>query len=246
MRSRPLLALGLGLGCWWSTAALAQWNPQMTADLGRGMGQIALSQSILSGTRRLGSDSTPSNSARPTPAGTGNPATLTYIPDPRISEQTRQGILDSLSRENPALRQQMDVALGGGKVLNIFARFMGAHGFSSRNVADAMAMQLLVSWEIVTGRVATAAQIRGTDGQVRGVFLGTPQLRAMTNTERQQMAENIAYQVVIGSAANSQFQRANDQAQLAQLRQTAATILRQRGIDLSRLQLTERGFVKMS
>ncbi len=243
MRSRPLLALGLGLGCWWSTAALAQWNPQMTADLGRGMGQIALSQSILSGTRRLGSDSTPSNSARPT---TGSPATLTYVPDPRISEQTRQGILDNLSRENPALRQQMDVALGGGKVLSIFARFMGAHGFSSRNVADAMAMQLLVSWEIVTGRVATAAQIRGTDGQVRGVFLSTPQLRAMTNTERQQMAENIAYQVVIGSAANSQFQRAGDQAQLVQLRQTAASILRQRGIDLSRQQLTERGFVKMS
>jgi hypothetical protein len=215
----------------------------MTADLGRGMGQIALSQSILSGTRRLGSDSAPSNSARPT---TGSPATLTYVPDPRISEQTRQGILDTLSRENPALRQQMDVALGGGKVLSIFSRFMGAHGFSSHNVADAMAMQLLVSWEIVTGRVATAAQIRGTDGQVRGVFLGTPQLRAMTNIERQQMAENIAYQVVIGSAANSQFQRAGDQAQLAQLRQTAATILRQRGIDLSRQQLTERGFVKMS
>jgi len=51
---------------------------------------------------------------------------------------------------------------------------------------------------------------------------------------------------VIGSAANRQFQRAGDQAQLAQLRQTAQTILRQHGVDLTRLQLTERGFVKTS
>jgi hypothetical protein len=245
MRSLTRLALWLGLGCWYSTAAVAQWNPQMTADLGRGMGQIALSQSVLSGTRRIGSGDSANNTTAPA-AITQNAATLTYIPDLRVSEQTRAAVVDALSRQNPALRAQMDTALNGGMVLKIFDRFMALHGFSSRNVADDMAMQLLVSWEIVTGGVATPGQIRGADSQVRGVFLSTPQLRAMTNGERQQMAENIAYQVVIGSAANRQFQRAGDRAQLAQLRQTAQTILRQRGIDLTRLQLTDRGFVKTS
>jgi hypothetical protein len=244
MRSRNRLALWLGLGCWWSTAALAQWNPQMTADLGRGMGQIALSQSILSGTRRLGEDSTAANSAS-APASATRP-TLTYVPDPRVSEQTRQAMVDALSRQNPTLREQMSAALSGGVVLRVFDRFMGAHGFSSHNVADDMAMQLLVSWEIVTGAVASPGQIRGAANQVHGVFLSTPRLRTLTNVERQQLAESIAYQVVIGSAANSQFRRANDTAQLSQLRETAASILRQRGIDLSRLQLTERGFVKPS
>jgi hypothetical protein len=244
MRARNRLALWLGLGCWWSTASLAQWNPQMTADLGRGMGQIALSQSILSGTRRLGEDSTSANSAG-APSSATRP-TLTYVPDPRVSEQTHQAMVDALSRQNPNLREQMSAALSGGVVLRVFDRFMGAHGFSSHNVADDMAMQLLVSWEIVTGGVASPGQIRGAANQVHSVFLSTPRLRAMTNVERQQLAESIAYQVVIGSAANSQFRRANDTAQLAQLRQTAQGILRQRGIDLSRLQLTERGFVKAS
>jgi hypothetical protein len=244
MRARNRLALWLGLGCWWSTAALAQWNPQMTADLGRGMGQIALSQSILSGTRRLGEDSTAANSAS-APSSATRPI-LTYVPDPRVSDQTRQAMVDALSRQNPSLRDQMSAALNGGVVLRVFDRFMGAHGFSSHNVADDMAMQLLVSWEIVTGGVASPGQIRGAANQVRSVFLNTPRLRAMTNVERQQLAENIAYQVVIGSAANRQFRRANDATQLAQLRQTAETILRQRGIDLSRQQLTERGFVKAS
>jgi hypothetical protein len=244
MRARNRLALWLGLGCWWSTAVLAQWNPQMTADLGRGMGQIALSQSILSGTRRIGEDSAAANSA-PSSA-TRNATPLTYIPDPRVSEQTRQSMVDALSRQNPTLREQMSAALNGDVVLRVFDRFMGAHGFSSHNVADDMAMQLLVSWEIVTGGVASPGQIRGAANQVRGVFLSTPRLRALTNVERQQLAENIAYQVVIGSAANRQFRRTNDTAQLTQLRQTAQDILRQRGIDLSRQQLTERGFVKAS
>jgi uncharacterized protein DUF6683 len=241
MRALTGLALCLGLGL--GTVAHAQWDPQMTADLGRGMGQIALSQSILSGTRRIGTDN-----PKPSAVTTQNrsAATLTYIPDPRVSEQTRTAVLDTLSRQNPTLRAQMDGALNGPTVLRIFDRFMSLHGFSSRNVADDMAMSLLVSWEIVTGNVATPGQIRGTDNQVRGVFLNTPQLRAMTNLERQQMAENIAYQIVIGSAANRQFRRTGDQAQLAQLRQTAETILRQRGVDLARLRLTERGFVKAS
>src|SRR6266702_3857161 len=52
MRSLTRFALWLGLGCWYSTAVTAQWSPQMTADLGRGMGQIALSQSVLTDTRR--------------------------------------------------------------------------------------------------------------------------------------------------------------------------------------------------
>jgi hypothetical protein len=218
----------------------------MTADLGRGMGQIALSQSILSGTRRLGSDTTPANSASTPTRATRPAATLTYIPDSRVSEQTRESMIESLSRKNPTLREQMSAALSGDRVLKVFDRFMGAHGFSSHNVADDMAMQLLVSWEIVTGSVATPGQIRGAADQAHGVFLNSPQLRAMTNVERQQLAENIAYQVVIGSAANRQFRRAGDAAQLTQLRQTAETILHQRGIDLSRVQLTERGFVHVS
>jgi hypothetical protein len=79
--SRP--ALWLGLGCWYSMAAVAQWNPQMTADLGRGMGQIALSQSVLSGTRRIGSGDM-TNNPKASAAIKQNVATLTYIPDPRM------------------------------------------------------------------------------------------------------------------------------------------------------------------
>ena len=73
------------LGCLCSTAAVAQWNPHFTASMGRGYGNIALSQSILSGTRRLGTGATVrSNAPRAaslTPAQID--AALTYTADPR-------------------------------------------------------------------------------------------------------------------------------------------------------------------
>jgi hypothetical protein len=246
MRELTRLIIHLGLCCSFSTAAIAQWNPQTTADLGRGLGQIALSQSTLSGTRRLGSDAAAANGAKAPPASTRNAATLTYVPDPKVSEQTRLAVIEALSRPNPALRPQMETALSGGLVSKVFDRFMADHGYSSRNVADDMAMEMLISWEIVTGAAASPRQIRGADSQLRGILLNTPQMHAMTNAQRQQIAETIAYRVVIESAANRQLQRAGDRAQLAQLRQSAAAILRERGVDVSQVQLTDRGFVKIS
>jgi hypothetical protein len=123
MLSFTRLALWLGLSCWYSTAAVAQWNPQMTADLGRGMGQIALSQSVLSATRRIGSGDT-TNNTKALAATTQNAGTLTYIPDPRVSEQVRASVVDTLSRQNPTLRAQTETALNGGMVLKIFDRFV--------------------------------------------------------------------------------------------------------------------------
>jgi hypothetical protein len=88
-----------------------------------------------------------------------------------VSDQTRAAILDALSRQDPRLRSQMDSALNGNQVQKVLDRFMIAHGFLSRNMADDLAMQLLMSWEIVTGASATAQQIRGVDLQVRQVIL---------------------------------------------------------------------------
>jgi hypothetical protein len=102
----------------------------------------------------------------------------------------------------------------------------------------------VLCWEIYTGGTANKLQIAGAHQQSRGIFLGTPALRTMTNTERQEMAERIAYQFVISDMANQVALRSGDQAQI---RQSAAAVMRQRvNIDITRLQLTERGFSKKS
>jgi hypothetical protein len=233
------------LACLCSTAAIAQWSPHATASLGRGYGNIALSQSILSGTRRLGgATSARANaprSASPTP--TQIETALTYTTDPQQSDRIRAAMIDAMSGQDPARRAEMEKAFAENAALKEFERFMSGRGYSSYNVADAMAELLLVCWEIFTGGTASKAQIQGSHQQVRGVFLGTPALRAMTNAERQDMAERAAYQVEIAFLARQEAQRSGDPAQLAQIRQsTAKMLLAQVGVNISRQRLTENGF----
>lgn len=257
-----------------SAPALAQWNPSFTASLGRGYGNLALSQSILSNTRTLGnSQSAGSGAATGSGAAAGNSAaagrgaagsaaterpaaqgpsslaagaagtpTLTYTTDQAVSERIRKETVDALSQTLPQLRGQMEESFAGNTVLKEFDQRMASKGYSSHNVADDMAELLVVSWEIITGSAAQGAQVQGAHRQVRDIFLGNARLRAMTNTERQEMAERIAYQVVISSLAHREYLRSGDRVQLAGLQQALTTMLRQQGIDLTNLRLTPQGF----
>jgi hypothetical protein len=248
-RRRAAALIVSALACLCSAAALAQWNPHFTSSLGRGYGNIALSQSILSGTRRLGTGATVrSNAPRAaslTPAQID--AALTYTADPTQSDRIRLAMIDTMGGQNPATREQMTKAFADDAVLKEFDRVMSANGYSSRNVADDMAALLVLCWEVFTGRTANKHQIAGAHLQSRGIFLGTTALRTMTNAERQEMAERIAYQFVISDMTNQLALRSGDQAQQAQIRQSAAAVMRQRvDIDITRLRLTEKGFSKKS
>jgi hypothetical protein len=234
--------------CLCSDAAVAQWNGRATASMGRSYGNLALSQSILSGTRRLG-DTAPSPSAAAPPALTPAQieAALSYTADPQRSERIRAEVIELISGPDAALRAELEKAFAGGAVLKEFDRVLSTNGYSSRNIADDMAVLLLVKWETFSGSTASKAQIKGIRQQVLGIFLGTPALRAMTNAERQDMAERIAYQVVLGTISRQEALRSGDPVRLTQVRQSAAAmLLAQLGIDLSQLRLTEQGFRKKS
>jgi len=222
--------------------ARAQWDPAFTANLGQGYGAIALSQSILSGTRKLGDGAGTGANTAPSQRAPLPGEILTFTSDARVSERVRGSVMASLAQQNPALRPQMEQAFAGDSVLRLFDRFMTAQAYSSHNVAEVMTVWLLVNWEIATAKAITPSQKEGALEQVRSVFLNTPRLRTMANAERQELAERLAYQVVISSLAKRQYLRSGDRAQLAGLRRTAVSILEQQGIDIARHQLTDRGF----
>jgi hypothetical protein len=221
-------------------AALAQWNPHFTASLGRSYGQLALSQSALSGSRRIQGDST-----APPPPAQADSDPLTFTSDPELTSEIRAGVIDILSQQSPDLRAQMERTFAGDTVLKDFERYLRAHGgYSAHNVADSQAALLVVQWEIMTNSTASDAQVRGAHAQVRTIFLNTPTLRELTNAGRQEMAERNAYQVMIAVAARNQYLRKPEPARLTELRASAATVMREHGIDLSQLKLTNQGFKK--
>ena|SRR5579872_2681184 len=93
-----------------ANVAAAQWNPTATMMLGQGYGQIALSQSILSGTQLMLGNVANSSAHRGTARGESG---LTYVPDSNESGRVRAAIIESMSRNNPALRPQIEQAFAG-------------------------------------------------------------------------------------------------------------------------------------
>jgi hypothetical protein len=235
--------------CLCGDAALAQWSGRATASMGRSYGNIALSQSILSGTRRLGdaAASPPAASARSLPGPAQIAAVVSYTADPQRSERTRADVIEALSGSDAARRAELEQAFADNAVLKEFDRVMAENGYSSRNIADNMAVLLWVSWETFSGSSASKPQIQGIRRQVLGIFLGTPALRQMSNADRQDMAERIAYHVVLGTLARQEALRSRDAARIQRVRQLAAAVLlAQLGIDMTQLRLTEQGFRKKS
>jgi hypothetical protein len=173
----------------------------------------------------------------------GPPPSLTYEPDTRLSDWTRARMTDQLDPGgDPQVRRQLEQAFADNAVLKNFDRFMSARGYSSRDIADDTAELLLVSWQIATNGTASPSQREGVHKQVRTVFLNTPQLRVLNDADRQLMAEEIAYQVIVTSSARTESLHNGNEAEQRQLQQTAAALLRKHGIELSQVRLTDEGF----
>lgn len=153
-------------------------------------------------------------------------------------------MIEALSQQDAKLRQQMEDAFADNAVLDDFDRFMSRRGYSSHDVADDLAELLLVSWQIATDRTATESQTRGVHAQTRAAFGGTPQLREMTNADRQLMGERIAYQVVLTSSAHAEYEHNGNHVQREQLQQSAAALMRAQGVDPRQVRLTDQGFRK--
>ena len=168
-------------------------------------------------------------------------AAMGYRPDPQVSAKVRAEAIGGLAAGNPASRQALENAFTNNAVLQEFEHLVAAHGYSSHNIADAIAAELWTSWQHLHGVTLTDAQIRGIHQQARIAVLAIPELRSTSNVARQRIAEAMAYLVVVRGVV---MQKASDPAELAAQRQTTASLAKTIvGVDLSELDVTaDSGF----
>ncbi len=256
--------------------AHAQYSPDATMDLGMGMGQIALSQSTLSGTRAIGSASQnvfvnatraapprgmptrvdPARAAvrgavgnalvQPAPAtDIGSAAALDFHRNPVISTRVQQEMLDVGAQGNPQVRAELAPAFTSGKVLQEFDRLLGKYGHSPQNLADVAAAYLVVAWEVVNDRDSgdsPAGQL-AVRRQLARAFLADPTVRAMSDDQKQEIAERLSYTTMIAGAAYQSFKRNGDRGQLTSLQNGVYRNVLTTGVDLRRMDLTDGGLV---
>lgn len=254
MSRRPTirrLAAGVAAGLLWAGGAFAQSVPPF--GLFRGPANVVLGTAVLNNSRNTLDELTAQalagaiGGSRPAaanaPSVAGPPPTLTYKPDARLSDWTRVRMLDSLNpAADPELQRHIEEAFADNAVLKNFDRFMATRGYSSHDVADDTAELLLVSWQIATSTQPTHSQAQGVHEQTRAVLLNTPQMRTLTDADRQLLAERIAYQVVITSSAHTESLRNGSLTERAQSQDSATAILRSYGVETSKVRLTDEGF----
>ena len=262
----PIAALGWLL----SFGALAQFAPDATMDLGAGYGQVALSQSILEGTRAIGAKQ-PASSPGKTAAARGKslpgslkatlqaalsrPASaaeppeaaiqvLSFRSDPAVTAREQERIIAHLASQ-PDGGAGFTQAIRSGKLLGEFNRLLRRYDHSANNLGDVLAAHLIMSWEIVNDRDSrqVPAGQRAVRRQLMAPLAALPKYARMSDADKQAQAERTAYLTMISVTAYQSLKRSGDTAQLGSLQRNLREKFLASGIDLRRLELTDGGLV---
>lgn len=231
--------------------ARAQWSPDATMDLGVGFGQMALSQSALSGTRAIGSTSGKAFRAGRDDAGEAPKAKAEAPPRGSLSFRSAAGVtrvvnqrfIDWQSERHPELRAQLAEGIESGDLQRYFQDILSRYGYARDNLADVSAAYYISLWRIVHGREPTPRQVAGVRRQLRGFMSREPRLMQLADAQKQEICETFALHTALALQGYDQLVDSHDARTLASFRRGLQAKLAPQGPDLARMQLSDEGFV---
>lgn len=222
------------------------WDSQMT-----GMVDYARTVSLSAAMRKknkssagrtsAGSSTIPGKSSPPATAG-GKTARLTFTPSRTVSARIKADFTKALVKANPQSAEEITDKLGRQDVIADFARDMSPYGLQADNIADAMTAYWITMWMIANQEQVPAAQkVSVVQSQIRASVTQNPRFVAMSDRERQEIAEGLIYETMLafGMLNNAQ----SDPAKLQQLADDAQRNMLKKDVDLRGLRLTSSGFV---
>jgi hypothetical protein len=237
-------AAGLSVLLSMATAAHAQWDAGATLDLGAGYGQIALSQSALSGTRSLGRAASRAVDVRAKAPVDTQRAALHLRRDAAVTRMVVERFNAASIRKHPELRSQLMAATR--ELYEHHRRFLDRlrrHGLSPDNLADVTAMYYLAIWQVVHDRVPSGKQIQAVQRQFRAQMAQESALAKLDARARQEIADTLALHGELTLEGEAMLKRKRDDAQLAAFRRGLRTDAVPNGPDIAAMRLTDHGFV---
>ncbi|MFT3666050.1 DUF6683 family protein [Piscinibacter sp.] len=214
---------------------MAENSAMMGRSVAAQMGMAAVSKSYY-----------PQDGRPPGPRTQPKIAALRIGSDRAISREVRQRFRDGLVRANPGAEAAIDRALAKDWLQGYRTDIAVPNGLDARNLADVYAGYMIANWAIVHQRDTIAPQAIAAVRRTMAAQLGAGgAAAAMTGAERQRAGETMIYQTTLIMANREALAREGN----AQRRQQAAEhyrrVFRQdSGVDLARLDLTDRGFVQ--
>ena len=171
-----------------------------------------------------------------------NFASLEFSPSMQRRKQNLSKIAKDVSNNDPATV----ALLQNGDVVSQIDQMMGTVGLTANNVADAYALWWVAAWEAVNKRDAgsSSGMYGAVKQQASNALLATPAFSATNDAQKQEMAEALLIQAaLIDGHIDAAAGNASQQTALANAVNQGA---KKMGLDLTRMDLTENGFVPRS
>lgn len=249
MRKAFRHAVALSLLSWLVAPRVhAQYDPGATVGLGQGMianngviGNLAIGSQGLE--RDARGDADRARAASPRTA----PAALTYVGDAGVHRQVQADIVNFLAHGDASKRDEAKRVVEQGELLETFDRLMSRPAFDRRNLGDVFAAYLVMSWEVVNGADAHAqpAGVDAVRAKSSAALARDGRVRAMSDADKQRLAETLAYLAMIAVTAQRDLRRSGNTAALEQLRAGVRLSTRKMiGVDVKGLRLTENGLAR--
>ncbi|QOW20328.1 hypothetical protein INQ41_04690 [Lysobacter ciconiae] len=229
--------------------AHAQWSPSPTLDMGVNYGQMALSQSAIGGTRAL---SKSSNKAIESPTPTVSPAKAKQPPfnprfksDPKVSKLVDQRFARYLASDQPNEEEAAAMVmrdLEAGHYRADFKKLLDANGLAANDLIDVTAAHYAALWEVVRGTALTRAQVTSIRNQLRQAMRDDPELAAMDDADRQEIAETFMLHTAAALGGYRTLQARGDKKLLAQYRDGVQRNMLPDGPDLKSVSVNSGGF----
>jgi hypothetical protein len=169
-----------------------------------------------------------------------------YVPSPVVSQQVRADFLvrvqQVIGAESTAKIRPL---VQGPDFLNLWQQAVSDEGLHTNDLADALASYWVLNWGMANRVMKDdPAYLQAVCRQLHFVISTNPNLRNMTNSQRQTLAENAELNFIFEREAYLQAIKANDANAISKQSDGAeARFQREMNLDLRSLQLTNSGLV---
>ena len=169
---------------------------------------------------------------------------LVFVPSSQKRRTNLAKFVEKTRASDPTGAAKMQALFASTDVIGMIDQKMQAtYGMHANNVADAYAVWWVSAWMGAKGRSddATPGQMAMVKRQATNALAATPQFASATDAGKQELAEALLVQAaLIGDTIDTY---ASDPAMLAKARAAIAKGASGMGLDLSKMTLTDQGFV---
>ena len=173
---------------------------------------------------------------------TTQPQNLNYSPSKSLRQKNMAKFLADIQKSDPKFAASLQQLNTQGDLIDIIDREIRPVGLSANNVADAYTVWWITAWEAVHGREAnaTSSMVANVKRQVEQSIASSSAFGQMNGAQKQTLAEVFLVQTLMIEAAKG------SPSLQAELPSTVNQGAQKMGLDLTKMNLTENGFVPRS